>query len=227
MDYIIETIKQNGFVIFIALTGVFGCLTLSLAARGLNKLYVESLMMTTTANAFLKQLKLRRENGMRINSSIHNTYAFVCKNMDKYKYLNMTIRDYIKMAWFIQLLCVMFGLVAGLINQNVWFTAYGCVCAIAVSCVSKMEDLSYKQQQIAMNIVDYFDNIVTADIKVLDEDDAKDSKNQEDDANNCANENMNSEQRTAQQAGDENVQGVIIDADKRKLIEEVLKEYLA
>ena len=141
-------VGENAFVILIALTGLFGCLAFSLAGKGLSILYNETISMTASTHPFIKQIKLRRENGMRINMNIHNTYAFVLKSMDKYKYLNLTVRDYMKVAWLIQLVCVMLGLVGGVIKANVWYTAYGCVCAVAVSCVGRIEDVERKSSRL-------------------------------------------------------------------------------
>lgn len=234
MQNFLGLLQQNAFIIIIAVTGFFGCIVFNLAGKGLSKLYDETCIMTGSNNAFIKQLKLRRENGMRINVNIRNTYAFVMKNMDKYRYLNLSIRDYVKMAYLLQLVCVMLGLMGGVIHQNVWYAAYGCVCAIAVACVGRIEDIDRKEQQVIINIVDYFDNILTSDKKVVE------SRAKED-----YNKNSMQVQRQTEQSGavlfaevkesaakqtvstkDEPGQ-LKINEEQRRLIEEVLKEYLA
>lgn len=216
MQEFIEIIEQNAFIILIAVTGLIGCIAFNMAGKGITLLCKETASMTTSTHPFIKQIKLRRENGMRINVNISNTYAFVQKNMERYKYMNLSIRDYLKMAWLVQLLCVMLGLVGGVVNGNVWYTAYGCVCSIAISCVGRIEDVERKEQQVVINIVDYFDNILTFDKKVV-ETEPKEDYNKNDMREDTASGTQKvSEPQTA-----------AISEEQRQLIEEVLKEYLA
>lgn len=214
-------VGENAFVILIALTGLFGCLAFSLAGKGLSILYNETISMTASTHPFIKQIKLRRENGMRINMNIHNTYAFVLKSMDKYKYLNLTVRDYMKVAWLIQLVCVMLGLVGGVIKANVWYTAYGCVCAVAVSCVGRIEDVERKEQQVVVNMVDYFDNMLGQDRKksVMPHEEMRDEK--------TAQEIKPQEKQNVEPIPVSRQTMMAINEEQRKLIEEVLREYLA
>lgn len=214
-------VGENALVILIALTGLFGCLAFSLAGKGLSILYNETISMTASTHPFIKQIKLRRENGMRINMNIHNTYAFVLKSMDKYKYLNLTVRDYMKVAWLIQLVCVMLGLVGGVIKANVWYTAYGCVCAVAVSCVGRIEDVERKEQQVVVNMVDYFDNMLGQDRKksVMQHEEMRDEK--------TAQEIKPQEQQNVEPIPVSRQTMMAINEEQRKLIEEVLREYLA
>lgn len=226
--------QENAFAVIIAVMGLFGCLSFGLAGKGMTVLYNESMSMTTSSHPFIKQIKLRRENGMRINSSIHNTYIFVLKNMEKYKYLNLAISEYVKTAWLIQLICVMLGLISGIIKENIWYTAYGCVCAIAVACVGRIEDIERREQQTVVNIVDYFDNVLTND-RVSGEAQRQDTVDAEDEtdrkaADRSGNADMDNrlipgEVRTAKQETPV-VTGTISD-EQRRLIEEVLREYLA
>ena len=153
--------------------------------------------------------------------NIHNTYAFVLKSMDKYKYLNLTVRDYMKVAWLIQLVCVMLGLVGGVIKANVWYTAYGCVCAVAVSCVGRIEDVERKEQQVVVNMVDYFDNMLGQDRKksVMQHEEMRDEK--------TAQEIKPQEQQNVEPIPVSRQTMMGINEEQRKLIEEVLREYLA
>lgn len=214
-------VGQNAFVILIAITGLFGCFAFSLAGKGLSILYNETISMTASTHPFIKQIKLRRENGMRINMNIHNTYAFVLKSMDKYKYLNLTVRDYMKVAWLIQLVCVMLGLVGGVVNANVWYTAYGCVCAVAVSCVGRIEDVERKEQQIVVNMVDYFDNVLSQDRK------RNEGLHEEVREDKPAQEAKVQEQQKVEPIPVAGQTMTAINEEQRKLIEEVLREYLA
>lgn len=214
-------VGQNAFVILIAITGLFGCFAFSLAGKGLSILYNETISMTASTHPFIKQIKLRRENGMRINMNIHNTYAFVLKSMDKYKYLNLTVRDYMKVAWLIQLVCVMLGLVGGVVNANVWYTAYGCVCAVAVSCVGRIEDVERKEQQIVVNMVDYFDNVLSQDRK------RSEGLHEEVHEDKPAQEAKVQEQQKVEPIPVAGQSMTAINEEQRRLIEEVLREYLA
>ena len=232
MQNFIAVMQENAFAVIIAVMGMFGCLSFGLAGKGMTVLYNESISMTTSVHPFIKQIKLRRENGMRINSSIHNTYIFVLKNMEKYKYLNLSISEYVKTAWLIQLICVMLGLISGIIKGNIWYTAYGCVCAIAVACVGRIENIEKREQQTVVNIVDYFDNVLTND-RVSGETQRQDIVEDETD------------KKTADRSGNADVDNGLISGDmrsakqktpvmtgtisdeQRRLIEEVLREYLA
>ena len=214
-------VGQNAFVILIAITGLFGCFAFSLAGKGLSILYNETISMTASTHPFIKQIKLRRENGMRINMNIHNTYAFVLKSMDKYKYLNLTVRDYMKVAWLIQLVCVMLGLVGVVVNAIVWYTAYGCVCAVAVSCVGRIEDVERKEQQIVVNMVDYFDNVLSQDRK------RSEGLHEEVHEDKPAQEAKVQEQQKVEPIPVAGQSMTAINEEQRRLIEEVLREYLA
>lgn len=224
--------QENAFAVIIAVMGMFGCLSFGLAGKGMTVLYNESMSMTTSSHPFIKQIKLRRENGMRINSSIHNTYIFVLKNMEKYKYLNLSISEYVKTAWLIQLICVMLGLISGIIKGNIWYTAYGCVCAIAVACVGRIENIDKREQQTVVNIVDYFDNVLTND-RVSGETQRQDIGEDETDKK-AADRNVNADVENGLIPGDMRLakqdtpvmKGTISD-EQRRLIEEVLREYLA
>ena len=224
--------QEKAFAVIIAVMGLFGCLSFGLAGKGMTVLYNESMSMTTSSHPFIKQIKLRRENGMRINSSIHNTYIFVLKNMEKYKYLNLSISEYVKTAWLIQLICVMLGLISGIIKGNIWYTAYGCVCAIAVACVGRIENIEKREQQTVVNIVDYFDNVLTND-RVSGETQRQDIVEDETDkktADRSGNADVDNglisgDMRLAKQ--DTPVTTGTISDEQRRLIEEVLREYLA
>lgn len=226
--------QENAFAVIIAVMGLFGCLSFGLAGKGMTVLYNESMSMTTSSHPFIKQIKLRRENGMRINSSIHNTYIFVLKNMEKYKYLNLAISEYVKTAWLIQLICVMLGLISGIIKENIWYTAYGCVCAIAVACVGRIEDIERREQQTVVNIVDYFDNVLTND-RVSGEVQRQDTVDAEDETDRkAADRSGNADADNGLIPGDvrlakqeTSVMTGTISDEQRRLIEEVLREYLA
>ena len=99
MQNFLSLMAENTFAIIIAVMGFFGCLAYGIAGKGMSVLYNESLSMTASSHPFIRQLKLRRENGMRINTSIHNTQAFVLKNMERYRYLNLSIDEYVNTAY--------------------------------------------------------------------------------------------------------------------------------
>lgn len=212
MQMMFEIIQENAFVIFMGAIGMFGCFLFGVAGRGLERLCAESCQMTSTNEPFIRQLKLRRENGMRINVSVHNTEAFVLKNMEKYKYLNMSVKDYLRAACLVQLVCIMLGLAGGVINENVWYTIYGFVCAAAISLVGKIEDLEGRERQIVVNMVDYFDNVLSFDKKVV-----------ETEGNEVY--NKSEEDSLKQQKQSAYVPPAMSEEDKR-LVDEVLKEYL-
>ena len=233
MQNFLSLMAENTFAIIIAVMGFFGCLAYGIAGKGMSVLYNESLSMTASSHPFIRQLKLRRENGMRINTSIHNTQAFVLKNMERYRYLNLSIDEYVKTAWLIQLICIMLGLMSGIIKQNMWYTAYGCVCAVA--CVGKIEDIEKKESRIVVNIVDYFDNVLSNDRvragEIEDEPDMEPVNEKAEAENNgvgyegsraMAKRKLLQEDKTVAYNTD-----IKISDEQIKLIEDVLREYLA
>ena len=235
MQNFLSIVAENTFAVIIAVMGFFGCLAYGIAGKGMSVLYNESLSMTASNHPFIRQLKLRRENGMRINKSIHNTHAFVHKNMERNRYLNLSIDEYVKTAWLIQLICVMLGLMSGIIKQNMWYTAYGCVCAVAVACVGKIEDIEKKESRIVVNIVDYFDNVLSNDRvragEIEDEPDMEPVNEKAEAENNGAGyggsramtkRKLLQEDKTAACNTD-----IKISDEQIKLIEDVLREYLA
>ncbi len=233
MQNFVSIMGENAFAIIIAVMGFFGCFSFGLAGKGMSVLYNETLVMTSSNHPFIKQIKLRRENGMRINTSIHNTYIFVLKNMERYKYLNLSIDEYVKTAWLIRLICVMLGLISGIIKENMWYTAYGCVCAIAVSCVGSIEDVEQKKQRVVVNIVDYFDNVLTAD-RVSGEaarcgmdDDDRAEKIMEDEVSPSDSYAYKADGKEQPYMNDYGEKPTVISDEQRKLIEDVLREYLA
>ena len=161
---------------------------------------------------------------------ISNTYAFIAKNMDKYKFLNMSIRDYVKMAWLVQLLCIMIGLIGGILRMNMWFVLYGIICAMAVNCVGKIEDVERKEAQVIINMVDYFDNILAMDKKMV--------ESQGEQAYNVGNVSKEMDLQEVKekipaarvQAGAPAISFAgemsTMSLEQKKLVEEVLREYL-
>ena len=228
MQNFLSIVAENTFAVIIAVMGFFGCLAYGIAGKGMSVLYNESLSMTASNHPFIRQLKLRRENGMRINKSIHNTHAFVLKNMERYRYLNLSIDEYVKTAWLIQLICVMLGLMSGIIKQNMWYTAYGCVCAVAVACVGKIEDIEKKESRIVVNIVDYFDNVLSNDRvragEIEDEPDMEPVNEKAEAENNGVGYGGSRAQEDKTAAYNTDIK---ISDEQIKLIEDVLREYLA
>ena len=90
------------------------------------------------------------------------------------------------------------------------------MCAIAISCVGRIEDVERKEQQVVINIVDYFDDILTFDKKVV-ETETKEDYNK----SNMREGNASRIQKVSEP------QIAAISEEQRQLIEEVLKEYLA
>lgn len=156
--------------------------------------------------------------------------------MERYRYLNLSIDEYVKTAWLIQLICIMLGLMSGIIKQNMWYTAYGCVCAVAVACVGKIEDIEKKESRIVVNIVDYFDNVLSNDRVSVGE--MHGEPNVEPDNENVGIKNNGIEyeasrgmknRKISQEYNKETAcnSDIKISDEQIKLIEDVLREYLA
>ena len=82
--------------------------------------------------------------------------------------------------------------------------------------MGRIEDVERKEQQVVINIVDYFDNILTFDKKVVETEPKEDYNKNDMQADTVAEAKKVNELQVA-----------AISEEQRQLIEEVLKEYLA
>ncbi len=148
---------------FFILTGIAFLIGISLN-NVLRKITVELLEETErfedTGEAFFKQMKLRYENCIKIGHEINNTEAFATKYLEKYKHKGMSLYGYEKLSGIMAGLCVVCGVCGALIDKNyaMEYLLCGFLAMYILSGTLKLLDITDKKKRITLNIVDYFEN---------------------------------------------------------------------
>lgn len=128
--------------------------------ESLRELIVETEDMEETSNSFLKQMKLRYKNCMRIGHEINNTEAFAGKYMDRYKMHGLNINSYEKVASVCSGICVIGGLAGAMMEKThmTEFLMLGFLAMYVINGMKRMVDMPSKRKKITRNIVDFFEN---------------------------------------------------------------------
>ena len=194
---------------FFVLTGIAFLAGISLN-NVLRKITVDLLEETEsfeeTTESFFKQMKLRYENCIKIGREINNTEAFVTKYLEKYKHKGMSLYGYEKLSGIMSGLCVVCGVCGALVDKNyaMEYLLCGFLAMYILSGTLRLLDIADKKKRITLNIVDYFENRFYP------------TKSLE--AESAVSEDF-SAKKTAEC---ENT----VTLDERKLIDEILREYL-
>lgn len=116
--------------------------------------------METTDNTFLKQMKLKYKNCIRIGHEINNTEAFAGKFMDKYRNHGVSMSTYEKIISMCSFACVVGGLAGAFMDRHHTkeFLMMGFLAMYVINGIKNMIDLSGKRRKITRNIVDFFEN---------------------------------------------------------------------
>lgn len=176
----------------------------------LRKITIELLEETErfedTTEAFFKQMKLRYENCIKIGHEINNTEAFATKYLEKYKHRGMSIYGYEKLAGIMSGLCVVCGVCGALMDKNyaMEYLLCGFLAMYILSGTLRLLDISDKKKRITLNIVDYFENRFYPAASM--------------EAESAVAEDVVTEPQVNK------AQSVTV--DERKLIDEILREYL-
>lgn len=126
----------------------------------LNELIRDTEEMENTNNGFLKQMKLRYKNCMRIGHEINNTEAFAGKYMDRYRSHGVSVNVYDKIASVSSGICVIGGLAGALMDKEhvMEFLMLGFLAMYVINGMKRMVDMNSKKRKITRNIVDFFEN---------------------------------------------------------------------
>lgn len=126
----------------------------------LNKLIHETEEMENTENSFLKQMKLRYKNCMRIGHEINNTEAFAGKYMERYRSHGVSFNTYDKISSMCSGICVIGGLAGALMDRAhvMEFLMLGFLAMYVINGMKRMVDVHSKKRRITRNIVDFFEN---------------------------------------------------------------------
>ena len=194
---------------FFVLTGIAFLAGISLN-NVLRKITIDLLEETEsfeeTTESFFKQMKLRYENCIKIGREINNTEAFVTKYLEKYKHKGMSLYGYEKLSGIMSGLCVVCGVCGALVDKNyaMEYLLCGFLAMYILSGTLRLLDIADKKKRITLNIVDYFENRFYPTKSV--------------EAESAVSEDF-SAKKTAEC---ENT----VTLDERKLIDEILREYL-
>lgn len=113
-----------------------------------------------SGETLFKQMKLRYENCIKIGHEINNTEAFAMKYLEKYKYKGVSIYGYEKIAGIMTGLCVVCGVCGALIEKKfaMEYLLCGFLAMYILSGSLRLLDITDKKKRITLNIVDYFEN---------------------------------------------------------------------
>ena len=159
-----------------------------------------------TTDSFFKQMKLRYENCIKIGREINNTEAFVTKYLEKYKHKGMSLYGYEKLSGIMAGLCVVCGVCGALVDKNfaMEYLLCGFLAMYILSGTLRLLDIADKKKRITLNIVDFFENRFYPTKSV--------------EAESAVSEDFSAKKATES----ENT----VTLDERKLIDEILREYL-
>lgn len=196
------------YFLIIAAAFLMGICADGILSGNLKELIDDTEEMETTDNTFLKQMKLRYKNCLRIGHEINNTEAFAGKYMDKYRSHGISFQVYEKIASVCSGICVIGGLAGAFMERKYMmeFLMMGFIAMYIINGLKKMIDVRSKRRQITRNIVDFFENRYYA---VTDE--KKDYSSVND---NIAEKTM------------EKLNNKVYTDEERRIIDDILREYL-
>lgn len=196
------------YFLIIAAAFLMGICADGILSGNLKALIDDTEEMETTDNTFLKQMKLRYKNCLRIGHEINNTEAFAGKYMDKYRSHGISFQVYEKIASVCSGICVMGGLAGAFMERKYMmeFLMMGFIAMYIINGLKKMIDVRSKRRQITRNIVDFFENRYYA---VTDE------------KNDYSSANDNMAEKTM-----EKLNNKVYTDEERRIIDDILREYL-
>ena len=195
------------FFILAALAFLAGIVCNWMIRESMNVLCQNAGQIEHTGNTFFKQMKLKYENCIKMGHEINNTEAFAGKYLEKYKWHGIYIRSLEKFSAYSAGLCVVFAVCGALLERErvMEYLLIGFLAMYIVAGSRKIIDVPAKKQKVTTDIVDYFENRYFA---VTNEQTEKDN-------------NSGAEVKTLSKAPQNE-----FSAEEKKLIDEILREYL-
>lgn len=196
------------YFLIIATAFLMGICADGILSGNLKELIDDTEEMETTDNTFLKQMKLRYKNCLRIGHEINNTEAFAGKYMDKYRSHGISFQVYEKIASVCSGICVIGGLAGAFMERKYMmeFLMMGFIAMYIINGLKKMIDVRSKRRQITRNIVDFFENRYYA---VTEE------------KNDYSSTSDNATEKTM-----EKLNNRVYTDEERRIIDDILREYL-
>lgn len=126
----------------------------------MNELVREAEGIEHTGFGFFRQMKLRYENCLKMGHEINNTTAFAEKYLDKYKIYGVKLSNLEKVSAFASGMCVVCGICGALLDKShtMEYLLVGFLAMYIISGTRRLIDIPGKKEKITVNLVDYFEN---------------------------------------------------------------------
>lgn len=169
---------------------LMGMVTRVIARNLYKRLIKETDNMTLTKNRYLRELKQKTENTYRLNQGIHNTQAYLEKQLYGYRFAGLSLHGWTSLSGQLTLLCLLAGGGAAFASywyrcDNYYIVLYGSVgllSGLLTMLVDYGVNLSGKHQQLLNSLQDYMENSLfnrlakeTAPAVVLEEEEPRES----------------------------------------------------
>lgn len=152
-------------VLFYAMTVV--CVIGVLSQLILNRIYAKLLLDTRNTGVprgkFMKQLKQRFANCQRLNDEVSNVSAFIKRQMLEYRYWNMNLHQWQRVAAYAFVLCAVLGgtgyfLTAQAGAVRTLYLQGGIISCAALLVIEGILDFRYKNRNLQTRLEDYLEN---------------------------------------------------------------------
>ena len=145
---------------------LLGVLSRFMARSLYKRLIKETDNMTLTKNRFMRELKQKTENTYRLNQGIHNTQAYLEKQLYGYRFAGLSLNGWTSFAGQMTLLCFLAGGVAAFGAywfrcDNYYIVLYGSmgiITGLFTMLIDYGVNLSEKKQQLLLSLQDYLEN---------------------------------------------------------------------
>ena len=145
---------------------LLGLVSRFLARSFYKRLIKETDNMTLTKNRYLRELKQKAENTYRLNQGIHNTQAYLEKQLYGYRFAGISLNGWTSFSSQMTLLCFLAGGVAAFGSywfrcDNYYIVLYGSagiLMGLFTMLVDYGVNLGEKRQQLLASLQDYMEN---------------------------------------------------------------------
>ncbi len=163
----VQTFLQTGKVLYV-LTGicVLGIISKLVTSSLYKRLIKETENMALTKNKNLQSLKQRTEHVFLISRNLHNTNAYIEKQLYNFRFMNLSLDGWDNLAVQAMILCFLVGGIAAF--GTYWYRidsyyivlygSMGILAGLLLVLVDNSVNISLKRQQLSDCLVDYMEN---------------------------------------------------------------------
>lgn len=145
---------------------LLGVMSRFLARNLYKRLIRETDNMTLTKNRYLRELKQKTENTYRLNQGIHNTLAYLEKQLFGFRFMGLSLNGWTSFSGQMTLLCFLAGGAAAFgsywfRSDNYYIVLYGSMgilTGLFTMLVDYGVNLSGKRHQLLTSLQDYLEN---------------------------------------------------------------------